>query len=208
MLAPIQSGVSADYDVAVALRRSWDVPLLPTARRCWRMAALPALPCEASEEGRTTAAAICRALWIVRFLLDVSFLTLCFVQCHPNVTIASHAFLPSIFLHLPSMYLRGGIWLAGHFAPSRHASAQKDLRTSIVALSYTPRTPATSQDDLLDALEDMMEVEQREKEGREADHDARTLSDHGRVRAPRRLVLGKGLDKRLRSKAWYLFGGF
>lgn len=81
------------------------------------------------------------------------------------------------------MYLRGGIWLAGHFAPSRHASAQKELRTSIVALSYTPRTPATSQDDLLDALEDMMEVEQREKEGREADHDARTLSDHGRERA-------------------------
>lgn len=106
------------------------------------------------------------------------------------------------------MYLRGGIWLAGHFAPSRHASAQKELRTSIVALSYTPRTPATSQDDLLDALEDMMEVEQREKEGREADHDARTLSDHGRVCAPRRLVLGKGLDERLRSKAWYLFGGF
>ena len=33
-----------------------------------------------------------RALWIVRFLLDVSFLTLCFVQCHPNVTIASHSF--------------------------------------------------------------------------------------------------------------------
>ena len=48
-----------------------------------------------------------------------------------------------------------------------------------MALSYTPRTPATSQDDVLDALEDMMEVEQREKEGREADHGARASSDHG-----------------------------
>lgn len=118
----------------MGLRRPWHMPLLQCCKRRGAAGLWPLYQqyCRAKHPKKVARPRrlLRRALWVVRFS-DVSFSTLCLVQCHPNVEIANHSFQEyscAFQIKATLKYLRAGIWITGHFEPSRKASAQKELR--------------------------------------------------------------------------------